>query len=969
MYLKKLAWIPLFLWGVVATAESVVTPKPHSMELKGGVLSLSKGYSLRAEKSADADALDRLGLLLGEPSSKGVKVLVGRSTDASLRRYSSDIKPISGAYKLIIEPRKVVVVGYDDRGTYYAVRTLEQLIAADRTLPLGVINDYPDVALRGVVEGFYGKPWSHRDRISQLEFYGKYKLNTYIYGPKDDPYHSSPNWRMPYPEKEALQLAELVKVANQNKVDFVWAIHPGKDIKWNDEDYQHLLQKFDWMYGLGVRSFALFFDDISGDGTNPVKQADLLNFLHKNFVLKRGDVSPLILCPTEYNRSWADPKPGSYLDILGDSLDRSVMVMWTGDRVVSDITKEGLGWINKRIKRPAYIWWNFPVSDYVRDHMLLGRTYGLDADIENDMSAFVANPMEHAEASKVAIFSVAEYTWNMAAYSSEESWHRALLAVMPNAAEAFYTFAAHNSDLGPNGHGYRREESVDFKPAVDSLMGLLQRDGVERFWIDSVESELSRIAAAPSIIRETADNPFLVEELSPWLSHFEAIGQNGLEAIRTIRQMQHGAGLDEVWSRYLELISHRMKADSISRTSNKNPYQPGVKSGSLVVAPLVDALTQHIERKVYSTLSGRSRRIAIPISSFKVLEGADKMLDGDRESFLYIRKLQSVGDYVGLDLGETIKVGKILLLQGRNDGDHDIIYRGIMEYSTNGMHWQKLGEEQHGYSVGYSGDSVVARYVRYRVLGLGSEDGSRKNTWIAIRSFEVNPKEYSPIALTNISQLKGVAVRQSPAAVWLTPLLEVVKTAPQDYWGLTFHKEMVLNSISLDLGVPNALRWFKLEYSADGIRFQELPVEMKGGSLEANLNGVIAKEVRVINRAGAAREVYLRKFEVGIDTLSQHVDPLQQITDGNLTTSTALKSNSSISIPIESIGATQTLSVLFNPQGNATVAVFDKEGRSIYEMNAKGGVVTVDLTSLAPRPNYVTIKAWGDTLVYEVVGR
>ena len=38
-------------------------------------------------------------------------------------------------------------------------------------------------------------------------------MNTYIYGPKDDPYHSAPNWRLPYPEKEAAQLQELVNNA------------------------------------------------------------------------------------------------------------------------------------------------------------------------------------------------------------------------------------------------------------------------------------------------------------------------------------------------------------------------------------------------------------------------------------------------------------------------------------------------------------------------------------------------------------------------------------------------------------------------------------------------------------------------------------------------------------------------------------------------------------------------------------
>ena len=80
--------------------------------------------------------------------------------------------------------------------------------------------------------------------------------------------------------------------------------------------------------------------------------------------------------------------------------------MWTGDRVVADITKEGVEWVNSRIRRPAYIWWNFPVSDYCQDHLLMGPAYGLDTQAAGTMTGFVSNPMEYAEASKVAIFGV-----------------------------------------------------------------------------------------------------------------------------------------------------------------------------------------------------------------------------------------------------------------------------------------------------------------------------------------------------------------------------------------------------------------------------------------------------------------------------------------------------------------------------------------------------------------------------------
>src|SRR5699024_4954 len=124
---------------------------------------------------------------------------------------------------------------------------------------------------RGVVEGFYGTPWSTEARINEIKLYGSVKANTYIYGAKDDPYHSSPNWRKPYPKDQAENIKNLVQVAHANFVDFVWAIHPGQEIKWNKEDRDHVLNKFEKMYDLGVRSFAIFFDDISGEGTNAHK--------------------------------------------------------------------------------------------------------------------------------------------------------------------------------------------------------------------------------------------------------------------------------------------------------------------------------------------------------------------------------------------------------------------------------------------------------------------------------------------------------------------------------------------------------------------------------------------------------------------------------------------------------------------------------------------------------------------------
>lgn len=59
--------------------------------------------------------------------------------------------------------------------------------------------------------------------------------------------------------------------------------------------------------------------------------------------------------------------------------------MWTGNTVIYDITLEGQQWVNKRFKRPSFVWWNFPVSDYVRNYLLLGESYGLDINAKSEI--------------------------------------------------------------------------------------------------------------------------------------------------------------------------------------------------------------------------------------------------------------------------------------------------------------------------------------------------------------------------------------------------------------------------------------------------------------------------------------------------------------------------------------------------------------------------------------------------------
>lgn len=554
-------------------------------------------YSLQVGATLRGSAAEQLlaGLFPDAAVTADFSVCIGMKGDKSVRKYAARIPKQAEGYYLKIDKEGIVVAGADRRGVFYGVQTLVQLIALPK-LPLVEVTDYPDVPYRGVVEGFYGVPWSREARLSQLDFYGRNKMNIYIYGPKDDPYHSSPNWRKPYPAQEAEQLKELVECARRNEVLFYWAIHPGKDIRWNTEDRDLLMEKFESMYRLGIRAFAVFFDDISGEGTSAEKQVGLLNDIYHNFVKVKGDVAPLLMCPTEYNRLWTKLE-GGYLATLGGKLHPDIGILWTGDKVVACIDKPTMQFVNPLLKRKAFIWWNFPVSDYVRDRLLLGAVYGNGTDIDDDISAFISNPMEHAEASKIALFSIADYAWNMDAYKSDASWRRAVRYLMPGHAAALQVFASHNSDLGGNEHDFRREESEQIRPALERLLDAYCREGKREVAAASaVTEECERMIASADLLLASDENPALIKEISPWLMQFKLLGEFGREVLCMLAAQCDGKKTElEKAASHAKALQVLMK--KIDATYNQNGFQPGVKTGSCHLKPAFDRLYQEVVQR------------------------------------------------------------------------------------------------------------------------------------------------------------------------------------------------------------------------------------------------------------------------------------------------------------------------------------------------------------------------------------
>ena len=568
---------------------SLVNPVPHQVERQAGaaVVKAPKAWAITADAGRHQDVVRLLQQAEGAKAGgakAAFKLTIGVKGDKAVKKYAKKIPAKAEGYYLEVTPKGAVLAAADEVGLFWAAQTWMAMLSEGK-MEYCTITDYPDVPYRGVVEGFYGTPWSHQARLSQIAFYARHKMNVYIYGPKDDPWHRD-KWREPYPEAEAKRISELATYARSLGVNFYWAIHPGVDIKWTEQDRDYLVAKLEKMYDLGVRSFAVFFDDIWGEGTRADKQAELLNYVDNNLIQKKHDVAPLIMCPTEYNRAWANDEKG-YLRTLGTQMNQGIEIMWTGNSVVHCIDRESQEWINQRINRKSYIWWNFPVSDFVRDHILLGPAYGNDLDIAETMSGFVSNPMEHAEASKISLYGIADYTWNMPAYDYQADWEKGLREVLPSNYEALRTFALYNKDLGPNGHGFRREEGDELK---DIAQQALAGQSSAR---QALALKCEELGIAVDLLLNDDSNPELLRELRPWLlqgKNVAAYGQAVVSLAEAATKTQKGTGLRSFENYYQQARSLQKQMYDLENSSVRHALQPGIKVATKVLMPTLNEL-------------------------------------------------------------------------------------------------------------------------------------------------------------------------------------------------------------------------------------------------------------------------------------------------------------------------------------------------------------------------------------------
>lgn len=299
--------------------------------------------------------------------------------------------------------------------------------APDPTLAYGGLDNRPAPPrtdssggkkfLCGVVEGFYGRPWSMEQRRELFRRMRRWGLNTYLYAPKDD-YKHRMFWREMYSVEEAEQLMQLITAAKEHSIEFVYAISPGLDITFsNQKEVATLKRKLDQVSQFGCKSFALLFDDIDHNMC-PADKEVFSSFAHAQLSVTNEiyqyleEPEHFLFCPTEYCGTFCYPNVAHspYLKTVGEKLLPGIDVLWTGPKVVSkDISVDSIEEVTKILKRSPLIWDNLHANDYDQKRLFLGPYKGRSTELIPRLKGVLTNPNCEFEGNFVAIHTLA--TW------------------------------------------------------------------------------------------------------------------------------------------------------------------------------------------------------------------------------------------------------------------------------------------------------------------------------------------------------------------------------------------------------------------------------------------------------------------------------------------------------------------------------------------------------------------------------
>lgn len=291
-----------------------VIPSPHSISYESKYTPYNEQiHVVCTEEALDAETVDYVKEIFGNQNvtfstqaeqSKMNLYLTSDDLDDSVESWMREkygdkiddgILAKNESHVIIADENGISIIGNDAEGLFRGLTTIKfiksQMESESRGYRHFVIKDYADMPFRGLIEGYYGKPWSWHEKAELLKFGSDFKMNKLVFAPKNDPYHTT-SWKELYPdqsedaENNIQNIAVAASTARKYKADLVWTTHcfgytnlanagaNGIRYQEGDEnvpgsDINLLKAKFQQLYDVGVRTFGLLLDDCDyGENTS-----------------------------------------------------------------------------------------------------------------------------------------------------------------------------------------------------------------------------------------------------------------------------------------------------------------------------------------------------------------------------------------------------------------------------------------------------------------------------------------------------------------------------------------------------------------------------------------------------------------------------------------------------------------------------------------------------------------------------
>ena len=320
----------------------------------------------------------------------------------------------------------------------------------------------------GIVEGFFGIPWSWEARRHAVSFLAPHGYGFYLYAPKADA-HLRRRWQEPHPADEREALIAFRDHCRAEGIRFGIGLTPF-ELHLEEDWKAPLAARLESLAELGADDLAILFDDMKGDVPGLAeRQAAMVAF-----AAERSGAGRLFCCPSYYSddpildRAFG-PRPANYLEDLGRLLDPAVEIFWTGEEVCAREFSAGhLAGVADRLQRKPFLWDNYPVNDgaLMSQHLHLRAFTGRPAGLP--IAGHAINPASQSLLSLIPALTLAESYAAGADYAYGAAWDRAAETVLgSDLARQVRSDLLSLQDRGKDRLGTRRDTLRTKYAAVD----------------------------------------------------------------------------------------------------------------------------------------------------------------------------------------------------------------------------------------------------------------------------------------------------------------------------------------------------------------------------------------------------------------------------------------------------------------------------------------------------------------------